>query len=257
MFLSYIFFIYSYKKYLTNNKESAIIIYRKGKKMNKAIGYIRVSTEEQANEGVSLQNQADKIKAYCSLNDLELVEIIEDAGKSAKTTNREGLQRLLSMVLDKTINAVVVYKLDRLSRKVIDTLNLIETFDKNNIAFHSITEKIDTQTALGKFFLNMTASLAQMERDLISERTKDALQGKIKRFERAGQIPYGYRLAPDSIHLIEEPEEQEAIRLIKELKQKDYSLRDICNELTIRGYKPVGYKWHPTTIKNILEREVA
>lgn len=225
--------------------------------MTKAIGYIRVSTEEQANEGVSLQNQADKIKAYCQLNDLDLIEIIEDAGKSAKTTNRDGLQRLLKLVNDKTINAIVVYKLDRLSRKVIDTLTLLENFEKNKVAFHSINDKIDTNTAMGKFFLNITASLAQMERDQISERTKDALQGKKARGERIGSVPYGYQLDPDGIHLIENPREQEAINLIHELKDKGYSLRATADELTMKGYQPIGKAWHPQTIKNILERKVA
>ena len=84
----------------------------------KAIGYIRVSTDEQAREGISLENQKAKITAYCELNDLDLVEIIEDAGKSGKDLNREGIQSLLGKVKARTIDAVVVYKLDRLSRRV-------------------------------------------------------------------------------------------------------------------------------------------
>ncbi len=90
--------------------------------MTKAIGYIRVSTEMQVNEGVSLDAQSAKIRAYCELNDLELVEIICDAGKSAKNTERDGLQKCLSMIASGEAQAIVVYKLDRLSRKVLDTL---------------------------------------------------------------------------------------------------------------------------------------
>jgi len=123
--------------------------------MKKTIGYIRVSTTEQAREGISLENQRKKIQTYCELNDLQLIEIIEDGGKSGKNLNREGIQELLTKVKGKSINAVVVYKLDRLSRKVIDTLNLIETFEKAAIAFHSLNEKIDTSTAMGRFFLNI------------------------------------------------------------------------------------------------------
>jgi len=132
----------------------------------KAVGYIRVSTSEQAKEGVSLDNQTAKIKAYSDLNDFNLLEIINDPGMSGKNLKRPGILKLMKMIKKKKIDTIIVYKLDRLSRKVKDTLELIETFEKKGITFHSITEKIDTKTAMGKFFLNITASLAQMERDL-------------------------------------------------------------------------------------------
>jgi len=222
--------------------------------MKKAIGYVRVSTSEQATEGISLDNQKAKIKAYCALNDLELPEIIEDAGKSGKNLNRDGIQELMEAVKKRSIEAVIVYKLDRLSRKVVDTLSLIETIEKSGMVFHSLNEKIDTGTAMGRFFLNITASLAQMERDLISERTKDALQMKIANNERAGQIPYGWRLSPDGYTLIEHKNEQAAIRLIKRLNDKGCSFRSICGELEREGYKPQGQYWHPQTVKNILKK---
>jgi len=222
--------------------------------MKMAIGYIRVSTSEQAIEGISLDNQKTKIRSYCSLNDLKLVEIIEDAGKSGKNLNREGIQELLTRIRDKSINAVIVYKLDRLSRKVIDTLTLIETIEKASITFHSLNEKIDTGTAVGRFFLNITASLAQMERDLVSERTKDALQMKISNGQRAGQIPYGWRLSDDGNTLIKHEKEQEAISLIKRLHKKGYSYRAICVELEKAGHKPIGKTWHPKTIGSVLKR---
>src|SRR5271157_107493 len=113
----------------------------------KAVGYIRVSTDEQAREGISLENQRVKIEADCGLNDLELVEIIEDAAKSGKDMNREGVNRLVDLVRSRKIDAVIVYKLDRLSRRVKDTLTIMDAIDKKNIAFHSIMEKIDTKTA--------------------------------------------------------------------------------------------------------------
>lgn len=222
--------------------------------MKKAVGYIRVSTTEQANEGISLDNQRAKIAAYCALQDLELVSIIEDAGKSGKNLNRDGVQELMSKVRRKEIAAVVVYKLDRLSRRVLDTLNIIEALEKTAITFHSLNEKIDTGTAMGRFFLNITASLAQMERDMISERTKDALQMKIANNERAGQIPYGWRLAEDGNGLLANEKEQEAIRLITALHAQGHSYRTICRELEQEGYQPIGKQWHPKTIGSILKR---
>ena len=117
-----------------------------------AIGYIRVSTDEQAREGVSLENQREKIVAYCSLNDMILVETITDEGISAKNLNREGMQTLISLVKHGKVNAVIVYKLDRLSRSVKDTISLIELFEKHKVAFHSIIDHIDTKTPQAGFF---------------------------------------------------------------------------------------------------------
>ena len=222
--------------------------------MKKAIGYVRVSTTEQATEGISLDNQKAKIRAYCALNDLDLIEIIEDAGKSGKNLNREGIESLLGMIRKKEVGAVIVYKLDRLSRKVIDTLTLIESFEKAGIAFHSLNEKIDTSTAMGRFFLNITASLAQMERDLISERTKDALQMKIANHERAGQVPFGWRLAEDGNALIPHEGEQEVIKQVKRLHGQGLSYRAICEALAKAGHRPQGKCWYPKTIGSILKK---
>ncbi|MBA4417409.1 MAG: recombinase [Syntrophus sp. (in: bacteria)] len=220
----------------------------------RAIGYTRVSTDEQAREGISLDNQKAKITAYCELNDLDLVEIIEDAGKSGKDLNREGIQSLLGKVKARQIDAVVVYKLDRLSRRVKDTLTLMDLIEKKSVAFHSITERIDTKSAMGKFFLNIMASMNQWERDTISERTHDALQHKIDKGERAGQIPYGWTLGEDGKTLLQNQTEQEAIRLIKDLKGKGYTLRSICEKLTREGHKATGKSWHPQTVSNILKK---
>jgi len=125
------------------------------------------------------------------------------------------------------IDAIVVYELDRLSRKVLDTLTLIETFEKLD-HFHSLNEKIDAGTATGRFFLNITTSLAQMQRDLISERTKDVLQMKIANNERAGQIPYEWRLAEDGNTLIAHEEQQQVITLARRLHEQGMSYRAIC-----------------------------
>jgi DNA invertase Pin-like site-specific DNA recombinase len=220
----------------------------------KAIGYIRVSTDEQAREGVSLENQRAKIEVYCQLNDLELVEILEDAGKSGKDLNREGMQALMDRIRARSLDAVVVYKLDRLSRRVRDTLSLMDLIEKRSVAFHSITEKIDTKSAMGKFFLNIMASMNQWERDTISERTRDALQLKIVKNERAGQVPYGWTLAEDGRTLLEDEEEQKAIALIKDRRGKGYSFQAICRELEREGYQPLGKKWHHQSVKNILKK---
>ena len=220
----------------------------------KTIGYIRVSTDEQAREGISLESQKAKIKAYCKLNDLGLIGIIEDAGKSGKDLNREGIQSLISEIKARRIDAVVVYKLDRLSRRVRDTLSLMDLIEKKNLAFHSITERIDTKSAMGKFFLNIMASMNQWERDIISERTKDALQHKISRNERVGQIPYGWRLSKDGKTLVQNADEQKVIARIQNWHLEGTGYRAICKKLETDNYSPAGKRWHPQTIKNILQK---
>ncbi|MCK5685144.1 recombinase family protein [bacterium] len=222
----------------------------------KAVGYIRVSTSEQAKEGVSLDNQTAKIKAYSDLNDFILIDIIKDAGLSGKNLKRPGINKLMKMIKKKEIDTIIVYKLDRLSRKVKDTLELIESFDKKGITFHSITEKIDTKSAMGKFFLNITASLAQMERDLISERTTDALKYKKSKMEKTGgDIPFGFDVTEENI-LIKNSDEQKVISLIRRSRKKGASLRAICRKLEEKGFRTKRgcLNWHPETISNILKR---
>lgn len=223
----------------------------------KAVGYARVSTEEQVKEGVSLDNQEAKIRTYADLKDLELVGIIKDAGISAKNLNRPGAQEVLKMARKKKVEAVIVYKLDRMFRSTIDALETTKMFDRLNIAFHSIQETLDTQSAMGRFFFTLTAALAEMERGIIGERTKAALKHKRLNGEKTGgDIPFGYSLDIDGQTLMEDREEQEVIRLMKDLKGKGYSLRSICRELESKGYltKTGKTTWHHQSIAQILKR---
>ncbi len=223
----------------------------------KAVGYIRVSTEGQAKDGVSLDNQEAKIKAYADLKDLDLVEIIEDAGISAKNLNRPGVQKVLTMARRKEVEAVVVYKLDRIFRSTVDALETTKKFDKWGVAFHSIHETLDTQSAMGRFFFTLTAALGEMERKIIGERTKAALKHlRINGKKTGGDVPLGYCLDTDGQTLIQVPKEQEVIRLIKKLRRKGCSLRSICRELETRGHltKTGKAKWQAQSIAQILKR---
>jgi len=220
------------------------------------IGYVRVSTEDQAKEGVSLDNQKAKIIAYCQLKDLELREIVEDAGISAKNLRRPGVQKVLKLARRKEIDAVVVYKLDRIFRSTIDALETTKAFDKWNVSFHSIQETLDTRSAMGRFFFTLTAALAEMERRLIGERTKSALAHKRSKNEKTGgEIPYGYDLMAQGL-LVKNEREQRVIRSIRTLHGQGFSLRRICTELEREGHKTKRgkAKWHPKTIGVILKR---
>ena len=222
----------------------------------KAVGYVRVSTTEQVNEGVSLNNQKAKIMAYAEVRDFELIDIIEDAGISAKNLNRPGVQKVLDMVKSKEVDSVIVFKLDRMFRNTIDALETTKQFDKQCVSFHSIQESLDTKSAMGKFFFTIMAGVAEMERNLIGERTTAALAYKRSNGEKTGgDIPFGYNVTADG-HLVINENEQKAIRLIFRLKRKGYSLRSICRELEKEGHKTKTgkCKWHPKVVNSILRR---
>lgn len=223
----------------------------------KVLGYIRVSTEEQATNGQSLDAQRAKVAAYAALYDLELVEIIVDAGVSAKSLNRPGLQDALAKLRRGVADGLVIGKLDRLTRSVGDWQKLIDAYfgDKAGKQLFSVADSIDTRTAAGRLVLNVLLSVAQWERETIGERTKDALQHKIRKGERCGKVRFGYELAADGKTLVAVPVEQEAIDLMKQLRAEGESYRDIAAELNRRGIQTKeGSGWLHTSVRGILAR---
>ncbi|MCC7219795.1 MAG: recombinase family protein [Candidatus Contendobacter sp.] len=203
----------------------------------KTIAYLRVSTDKQADKGVSLEAQQDKAKAYAGLYDLDLVEVIVDAGESAKSLDRPGLQRALAMLKTGQADALLVVKLDRLTRSVVDLGKLIETyFAPGKAALMSVGEQIDTRSAAGRLVLNILASVSQWERETIGERTSAAMQHKQAKGEYiGGETPYGFDLVNGE--LIEDEAEQEVIQKAKAYQAEGLSLRKIAAELDKQGIK--------------------
>ena len=192
--------------------------------VRKAYGYIRVSTEEQAKEGLSLEAQKTKIRAFAEIKDLELVDIIADEGISGKDFERDGIRQIIDLLDDGEMHALIVYKLDRLSRNTIQLLTFIEKyFQSQGIRFLSVTEQIDTTTAIGKFFLTLMAALAQMERETTIERIKMALDHKKELGERLGTTPLGYKTIEEGDKKGELEEVEDEMKIIKEI----FSLRNI------------------------------
>ena len=203
--------------------------------MASAIGYIRVSTEGQAQDGVSLDAQRAKIEAWCSLNDYELAAVHVDAGISGKNCNRPGLQDALADC--RKGSALVVYSLSRLSRSVRDTMDIGDKLAKVGADLVSLSEKIDTTSASGKMVFRLLAVMNEFERDQISERTKSALQHKKAKGERVGSVAYGYRLDNDGVTLIEDEEEQLVIAAVHGYRDAGVSLRTIVTRLDEQGYR--------------------
>lgn len=208
-----------------------------------AIGYIRVSTEGQAQDGVSLEAQRAKIEAWALLNDYTLAAVHVDAGISGKNCNRPGLQAALADC--KKGAALVVYSLSRLSRSVRDTMDIGDKLAKVGADLVSLSEKIDTTSAAGKMVFRLLAVMNEFERDQISERTKSAMQHKKAQGGCVGTVGFGYRLADDGDTVIEDAAEQKIIAAIHGYRDAGLSLRAIVARLAEQGHvsragKPLG-----------------
>ena len=200
----------------------------------KAIAYIRVSTEEQAAEGVSLEAQKAKIAAWCELNGYELADVFTDAGISGTKADRPGLMAALAAVGKG--DALVVYSLSRLSRSTRHMLELSDRLEKAGSDLVSISEKIDTTSAAGRMVFRMLAVLNEFERDQLAERTSAAMQHKKAKGERVGAVPYGKRLAEDGVTLVDNAEEQAVIAEARRLHAAGLSLRKIGSMLAGMGF---------------------
>jgi site-specific DNA recombinase len=223
-------------------------------KMTKAIGYIRVSTQDQADSGLSLTHQQNKIRAYCEALDLELVDVAVDAGYTARNTNRPALQNIMQLMKSKQIGAVVIFKLDRLTRNVKDLGMLTELFEKTGVSLISVSDSINTGTAAGRLVLNVLGSVAAWESESNGERVKAAMGIKKASGQLVGAVPFGYDLDSNGVDLIANESELEAILLMKELRANGASFAKIAAELEARGIntKKGKAKWQPMTISNIL-----
>jgi DNA invertase Pin-like site-specific DNA recombinase len=201
----------------------------------KAIGYARVSTDKQADHGVSLDAQAEKIRAMAVVQGAELVEVVIDGGASAKSLDRPGLDRVLQMIDRREIDVLIVAKLDRLTRSVKDLAELLEQMNKRGVALVSVAESLDTGSAAGRLVLNIMTAVSQWEREAIGERTRDALQHKKGKGERLGNIPFGYRASADGRHIEECPVEMAVVQKVNGLRASGQSLREIAEALNAEG----------------------
>ena len=201
----------------------------------KAIGYVRVSTEKQADHGVSLAAQEAKIRAMAVVQGADLAEIIVDA-ESAKSLDRPGMERLLALIDARAVDVVIIAKLDRLTRSVKDLAELLERFNRRGVSLVSVAESLDTGSAAGRLVLNIMTAVSQWEREAIGERTRDAMRHKRANGERVGTVPFGFRLAEDGRRLEEEPAEQDILARIRELKAARHTTRQIAEELNRQGF---------------------
>lgn len=221
--------------------------------MKRVALYVRVSTQEQAQEGYSVGEQKDRLLSFCKAHDWTIADLYVDGGYSGSNLDRPAMQKLMSET-DK-FDVVLVYKLDRLSRSQRDTLHLIEDiFLPNNVDFVSMQESFDTSTPFGKAMIGLLAVFAQLEREQIKERTRMGrmARAKLGLFHGGGFIPVGYNCVEGK--LVPDPYEAEQVRLIFQWFLSGLSLFAIRKRLIEGGYtnKHRSYSSY-TAVRNILE----
>ena len=225
--------------------------------MNIAGIYIRVSTQEQAQEGYSIHEQEERTKKYCSAMGWKVYKVYADPGFSGGSINRPALQQLIHDVKDHRINKVVVYKLDRLSRSQRDTLNLIEdVFNSNQVDFVSMSENFDTSSPFGRATIGILAVFAQLEREQIKERMcmgKDA-RFKTGKWMGAGKTPIGYDYKDGKL-IVNDYEKMQVVKIF-DLFLSGYSLRRIAITLNDSGLHNKYGKWTNRSVGRVLSSRV-
>lgn len=219
----------------------------------RAIGYIRVSTTDQAQEGVSLDAQEARIRAWATLNGYEVAGVYKDAGLSGgRADNRPALQRALQEARRGT--ALVVYSLSRLARSTRDAIAISDILEKAGADLVSLTEKIDTTSAAGKMLFRLMAVLAEFERDQIAERTKMAMRHLKSQRVRVGHAPFGWRLGRDGRTLVPHPHEQAAIELMAKQRANGKTFAKIAQGMATMGVrtKSGSRRWHSKVVWGVL-----
>lgn len=228
--------------------------------MNKVAIYVRVSTTNQADEGYSIDEQIDKLKAYCKIKDWTVYKVFTDAGFTGSNIDRPAMTNLISAAKKRQFDTILVYKLDRLSRSQKDTLYLIEEiFIKNGIDFLSLSENFDTSSVFGKAMIGILSVFAQLEREQIKERMMLGKVGRAKSGKSMmwGKAAYGYTYNKETNSLDIVPAEATLVKKIYELYLRGKSiskLRDYLNDNNLRVNKDV--KWSHRTVSFTLTNPV-
>lgn len=225
--------------------------------MKEAIGYVRVSTREQAESGLSISAQIRRIEQFCEFKELKLVEIIRDENVSAGTPlkDREGGKRLLALTNEKPYSVVAI-KLDRLFRDAHDCLGTTKDWKDQGNALMLMDLGIDTTTAMGRAFLTNAATYAELEKNLISERTKEALNQIKIEGGVLGASAFGWERSEDLDEhgrkkLVPKTEELTVLYECKALRDAGYTYQQIANKFNSEG-KPTkrGGAWYASTVRN-------
>jgi site-specific DNA recombinase len=217
-----------------------------------AIGYVRVSTQGQVKEGVSLDAQRAKIAVWCDLNDYDLLTVFADEGLSgASMHKRDGLNAALKLATTGT--ALVCYSMSRLARSTHDMIGISARLDKQGADLVSLTEKIDTTTAAGRMVFRLLASFAEFERDQTSERTKLALAHKRAQGLVYARVPFGFTEVEGRLVRVKAEARILATILRDREAGRPYGqIADALNRDGVKGKR--GGRWYASTIRQMVKR---
>lgn len=218
----------------------------------RVVGYVRVSTDEQAEKGVSLDNQENRIRAHAFAKDWELKRIYRDEGWSGKDLRRPAAREMLEAARVKAFDAIIVYKVDRLTRRQKDLWHLLEDeLEPLGVGFVSVSEPFDTTTAIGKACLGMIAVFAQLERDTIAERTRDALAYKLENGERVGAPALSESVVDGELQPV--AAELATVERMAALWRSGRTYAKIVKVLNAEGRSTKrGGRWHRSTVRYVL-----
>ena len=225
-----------------------------------AVIYLRVSTADQAEHGVSLDAQTERLLTYAKLNNLEVIGILREEAISGSIPLNERPEgaKLAELVATGQVKHVVSLKLDRLFRSAVDALSTTAEWDKQGIALHLVDmggQSLNTGSAMGRMMLTMMAGFAQFERDLTAERTTSALAHKKANNQAYSPTPYGKDR--DGERLTNNEQEQGIIRQMRELRDNGSSLRGIAEHLNSNGIESKqGKQWYASSVGYILNHAV-
>jgi site-specific DNA recombinase len=221
----------------------------------KAVGYIRVSTDMQAEKGTSLENQVDKIIEFCKNKGFFLENIYEDAGFSGKNTKRPGFQEMFNRLKKGDISAVVVWHSTRFARNLRDFINHMDVLEKKKIKFYSIEEP-GMSGSSGKAMRNLMAVFAEYQSDVTGEYTR-SVKTNLKKNKKVycAYPPLGFKNG-DGV-LVRDPKQMEMVETITTLKAQGYSLRQIAEHFNSQGITgSKNGKFHASTIQKILKNNI-
>ena len=227
------------------------------KTTNKVAIYIRVSTTSQVEEGYSIEEQKDKLEAYCKIKDWSVYKVYTDGGFSGSNTNRPAIEQLIKDAKKRKFDTVLVYKLDRLSRSQKDTLYLIEDiFIKNNIAFLSLQENFDTSTPFGKAMIGLLSVFAQLEREQIKERMQLGKLGRAKAGKSMmwAKTSYGYDYHKETGTVTINPAQSLTIKFMFKSYLSGRSITKLRDDLNDKYPKPIP--WNYRAVRMILGNPV-
>lgn len=221
-----------------------------------AIGYTRCSTIGQSEDGVTIAAQQARIEGWCQARSLQLLSTHTDEGCTGRTmSGRPGLHKALEHAC--SARAVfVVCSLSRASRSTRDCIAISQRLERAGADFASLAESLDTTTPSGRFAFRLFGSLGELEADLVSERTREALSFKRARGERtSGIAPYGYEFGDDGQSLVVVPVEQDTLARMIELRKSDMGWQRIGKTLDAEGMHPrTASRWAPETVRGICRR---